>query len=306
MSEAVTIRCVGCDAKLRVKSRKADGRKITCPKCEQQFVIQLPSETLSDESPGPEVPTAAAGSPAAQATAVAPVPTAQVVPTDSAAAPAADAQATVEGSVVSWEEGIGDDKKFHIAHISPAGITHVLKIKDYAKFTQAVAAVNASPSDATEILLQLPKARQIRSDELSRVTYTETLSQLILLDDEGQKTKIPEGKEQADFFAAIQQHLGGAASEEEADAWAVMQSPLFILSVIAVIGGFMIWFTTICDPNYEASGRRSGMKQLMNWVGYKIGPFWMSVAVGGLAALVLAMMIYNLIKRPIRQVLEFT
>jgi hypothetical protein len=84
-----------------------------------------------------------------------------------------------------------------------------------------------------------------------------------------------------------------------------MKSPLFILSVIGVIGGFFIWFTTICEPNYEATGRKAGMKMLLNWVGYKVGPVWSSVAVGLLAALVLAMMIYQLIKRPIRQVLTY-
>ena len=48
------------------------------------------------------------------------------------------------------------------------------------------------------------------------------------------------------------------------------------------------------------------MKNLLNWVGYSIGPVWMSVAVGVLAALPLGLMIYQLIKRPIRQVLQFS
>ena len=108
------------------------------------------------------------------------------------------------------------------------------------------------------------------------------------------------------MFAAIRQHLGGAASEEEADAWSVMKTPLFVLTVIGVIGGFFIWFTAICEADYEASGRRAGMKALLNWLGCAIGPVWMSVAVGSLAALVLGMMIFQLIKRPIRQVLEFS
>jgi hypothetical protein len=47
------------------------------------------------------------------------------------------------------------------------------------------------------------------------------------------------------------------------------------------------------------------MKNLMNWLGYQIGPMWMSVIVGALAALVLGSMIFQLIKRPIRQVLEY-
>lgn len=134
----------------------------------------------------------------------------------------------------------------------------------------------------------------------------EQLNQLLLFDRDQRKTKFPEGKEQADVFAAIKQHPGGSESEEEADAWTVMQSPLFILAVIGVIGGFFIYVASISEPNYEASGRRAGMKNLINWLGYSIGPVWMSVAVGSLAAIVLGMMIYQLIKRPIRQVLTYS
>ncbi len=209
------------------------------------------------------------------------------------------------GTLVSWEEGIGDDKKYHIAHVSPAGITLVLKQKDYKTWVNVVAAANSAPGEAAAMLQQQPKAIQFAPGQISRATYARDLNQLSLFDRNGQKTKVPEGKEQAQVFAAISEHLGGTPSEEEADAWSVMQSPLFILAVIGVIGGFFIWFTTICDPNYEATGRRSGMKMLLNWVGYKVGPVWSSVAVGSLAALVLAMMLYQLIKRPIRQVLTY-
>jgi hypothetical protein len=156
------------------------------------------------------------------------------------------------------------------------------------------------------MLQQQPNAVHLAPSEISKATYAKDLNQLSLFDRSQQKTKIPEGKGQAEVFAAIKQHLGGAEGEEEADAWSVMQSPLFILAVIGVIGGFFIWFTTICDPSYEASGRRSGMKNLLNWVGYTIGPVWTSVAVGSLAALVVAMMTYQLIKRPIRKVLEYS
>jgi hypothetical protein len=214
--------------------------------------------------------------------------------------------AAAPGTLVSWEEGIGDDKKYHIAHVSPAGITLVRKLKDYANWQEVVAAANRSPGEAAAMLQRLPNAVQLAAGEISRVTYAQQLNQLTLFDRNKQKIKVPEGKEQAAVFAAIQQHLGGAASEEEADAWSVMQSPLFILAVIGVIGGFFIWFTTICDPTYEATGRRSGMKALLNWLGYTVGPVWMSVAVGSLAALVLGMMVYQLIKRPIRKVLEYS
>ena len=210
------------------------------------------------------------------------------------------------GTLVSWEEGIGDDKKYHIAHVSPEGIILVLKLKDYQQCQQVVAAAENSPSEAPAMLRQMDKAVLFQPSEIAQAKYAPQLNQLWLFDREQKKIKIPEGKEQADIFAAIQHHLGGTESEEEADAWAVMQSPLFILAVIGVIGGFFIWFTTICEPNYEATGRRSGMKQLLNWIGYKIGPVWMSVAVGALAALVLFSMISQLIKRPVRQVLEYS
>jgi len=218
----------------------------------------------------------------------------------------ATSETGTRGTLVSWEEGIGDDKKYHIAHVSPEGITLVCKMKDYKKWVDVVAAAKNSPGEAASMLQQVPKAIHLDPSKITKASYAKDLNQLTLFDQNQQKTKVPEGKEQAEVFAAIKEHLGGTEREEEADAWSVMQSPLFVLSVISVIGGFFIWFTTICEPNYEASGRRSGMKNLLNLVGYKIGPVWMSVAVGSLAALVLGMMIYQLIKRPIRQVLEYS
>ncbi len=218
----------------------------------------------------------------------------------------ATGNASAAGTLVSWEEGIGDDKKYHIAHVSSAGITLVLKVKDYKVWVESVAAAKTSPDEAAAMLQQLPKAVHFAPGKISRATYSKDLNQLALFDQDQHKTKVPEGKGQADLFAAIQQHLGGTEGTEEADAWSVMQGPLFTLAVIAVIGGFCIWFTTISDPSYVASGRKSGMKNLLNWIGYSIGPVWMSVAVGSLAAIVLGLMSYQLIKRPIRQVLAYS
>jgi len=82
------------------------------------------------------------------------------------------------------------------------------------------------------------------------------------------KDTYPGRKQQADLLAAMRQDFEGEQSEEEADAWSVMRTPLFILAVIVVIGGFFIWFTTVYESDYEASGRRSGMKTLLNWLGY--------------------------------------
>jgi hypothetical protein len=178
------------------------------------------------------------------------------------------------GTLVSWEEGIGDDKKYHIAHVSPAGITLVRKMKDHAKWQAAVAAATSSPGQVAAMLQQMPGAVQLAPSEISKATYAKDLNQLALFDRSQQKIKVPEGKEQAKVFAALKQHLGGTESEEEADAWSVMQTPLFILAVIAVIGGFFIYFTAISEPDYEATGRRAGMKQMLNWLGYTIGPVW--------------------------------
>jgi hypothetical protein len=215
----------------------------------------------------------------------------------------ATGKADAPGTLVAWEEGIGDDKKYHIAHVSPEGITLVCKMKDYRQWVDAVAATKNAPAEAAANLKNMPKAVHFSSSEITKVTFALQLGQLTLFRQNRQKTKIPEGKEQAEVFAAIKQHLGGAESEEEADAWSVMKSPLFILALIAVIGGFFIYVTTICEPNLQATGRRAGMKVLLNWIGYTIGPVWMSLAVGALAALDLGMMSYQLVKRPIRQVL---
>ena len=181
-------------------------------------------------------------------------------------------QASDPATLLSWEEGIGDDKKYHIAHVSPEAIILVLKMKDYAKWVEVVAVARSLPGEAAAKLQQLPKAVHLAPNEISRVTYADGLNQLTLFHQDEKKTKVPGGKKLAEVFAAIKLHLGGTESQEEADAWSVMQSPLFTLTVIGVIGGFLIWFTTICEPEYVASGRRSGMKNLLNQVGYSIGP----------------------------------
>lgn len=211
---------------------------------------------------------------------------------------------SLSGSLIKWQNGIGDDTKYHIAHVTSEGITLVSKMTDHAKWQEAVTKAECLPNEAATNLQQVPKAIFIPKNQLAKSTYAEKLWQLNLFDTAGKKFVVPEGKEQSQVFAAIKEYLGGEASEEEADAWSVMQSPLFVLAVLGVIGGFFIWFTTICEPNYEATGRKQGMKVLMNWIGYKIGPFWMSLAVGSLAAIVLGSMTYQLIKRPIRQVLS--
>src|SRR5687767_1401407 len=102
--------------------------------------------------------------------------------------------AAATGTLVSWEEGIGDDKRYHIAHVSPQGITLVRKITDYKKWVDAVAAAKGSPSQAAAMLQQLPKAVHLEPSAITKATYAKDLNQLTLFDRGQQKTKVPEGK----------------------------------------------------------------------------------------------------------------
>ena len=76
-----------------------------------------------------------------------------------------------QGALVAWEEGIGDDKKYHIAYVLPTGITLVLKMKNHAKWQQAVAAANQAPGNAAALLQQLPGAVHFARSEISKATY---------------------------------------------------------------------------------------------------------------------------------------
>ncbi len=212
----------------------------------------------------------------------------------------------ISETLVCFEEGIGNDKKYHIAHVSPLGLTFIRKLKDYAKYQQLVREARDMPDNAVELLQSDSKAEVHPLETIARVTYAEQLNQLYLFDKQGKRTPIPDGtdKAQEKLFTAFKQ-FGGSQSEEEADAWSVLKTPLFALSVIAVIGGFFIHFTTICEPTYIATGRRAGMNQLLNTVGYTIGPVWASIVVALLAAAIVSFAICLLIKRPIRQILSF-
>lgn len=208
--------------------------------------------------------------------------------------------------LVFWEEGIGDDKKYHIAHVSSLGLTFVRSLKDYAKYQQLVHHANEMPANAVQLLQADPKAEVHALPALGRVTFAEQLNQLYLFDKRGKRTVIPDGKgdPQAKIFTALKR-FGGSISEEEADAWSVLKTPLYALAFVAAIGGFFIWFTTICEPDFTATGRRSGMKQLLNSIGLAIGPFWASVIVAVFALPMVGLAIYLLVKRPVRQVLSF-
>lgn len=211
------------------------------------------------------------------------------------------------GTLVAWTFNSGDATKSHIVHIDGTGLAWVLGIKKPEEFGRLVGEMTKQPAEAATLIEGQKGGRLLPREQLARVAYTEQLNQLTIVDIADKKQHIPDGKEgeQGQIFEAVQQHLGGTPREEDADAWSVMKSPLFALAVVAAIGGFMIWFASISDPNAEISGRRSGMKRLLNWLGYTIGPTWMSVIVGVIALFIIVFMVSLLIKRPQRQVLEF-
>lgn len=223
----------------------------------------------------------------------------------SASAPAAPPDTA--GTLVAWTYHDGDAEKSHVVHVDRAGLAWLLKLKQPEVFGRLVGEATRQPAEAAATIAAQKGGRRLPREELACVKYAEQLNQLTVIDKTGRKQHMPEGKggEQKKIFEAVGRHLGGAAREEDADAWSVMKVPLFALSVVAVIGGFFIWFTTISDPNAEITGRRAGMKRLLNWLGYTVGPVWSSVIVGTIAALILGFMIFLLVKRPRRQVLEF-
>ena len=50
MSSAISIQCPHCQATLKLKNRKAVGKKVPCPKCKQPFVVKpLPEAEDEDD-----------------------------------------------------------------------------------------------------------------------------------------------------------------------------------------------------------------------------------------------------------------
>lgn len=212
-----------------------------------------------------------------------------------------------DSTLVLWSTGSGNNTVSHLVHIDATCIAWLLNIKKTKILENLLGQMSVRPTERAAIISAESKGKCLSREKLARVTYSETLKQLSIFDEEGKQQKILDGKEneQRRIFEGVRDHLGGNASEEEADAWSVMQSPLFALAVTAAIGGFLIFLAANSDPNYEATGRRSGMKQLVNWLGYTIGPTWMSVIVGAIAMGIFSFMLYLLVKRPLREVLSF-
>ncbi|MFN0052971.1 MAG: DUF1559 domain-containing protein [Planctomycetales bacterium] len=44
MSDAISVECPNCQARLKLKNRNAVGKKVPCPKCQQSFVVEAPPE----------------------------------------------------------------------------------------------------------------------------------------------------------------------------------------------------------------------------------------------------------------------
>lgn len=215
---------------------------------------------------------------------------------------------TNTGTLTAWISGSGDSKSFNLVHVAAEGVTLSLNVKNQKTWAEIATAATESPEQASSLMQEQTKSTFLAANEISKTTFSEKLNQLFLFDQNLKKTKVPEGDEleQAEIFAAIKQHLGGKESEQEADTWAILQKPLMSLSITGLFGGGFIWFTTIADPNYEATGRRSGMKNLFNWLAYTVGTFWASVAVAAIMAVLVGMLVSQLVKRPIVKVLEYS
>ena len=144
-------------------------------------------------------------------------------------------------------------------------------------------------------------------ERLARVTYAPSLDQLSYTDADGKRRAIAEEQngEHAQIFESIQHHLGGSLEDEEADTWSAIKGPLTLLGFVVLIGGIVIAASLGADPDAEITGRRRGMKQLMNWLGYTVGTPILSVIVGLLVLASLAFVIHRVVKRPQRQALVF-
>ncbi|MDA0834802.1 MAG: hypothetical protein O2955_12840 [Planctomycetota bacterium] len=49
MSDVITVSCPECETKLRLKDRRAVGKRIKCPKCEVPFLVEVPSNAVEDD-----------------------------------------------------------------------------------------------------------------------------------------------------------------------------------------------------------------------------------------------------------------
>lgn len=290
MPDTIYTKCTNCESKIRVKNRNVAGKKTRCPKCEETFVIRLYKASSSSKSVNKETDTPG---------------TSPKIASKEKAPPKTLADRF--GKLISWTDGDdADTRRYHMVHVSPDGIILAAKIRS-DEFSRFGLEANVKPASVPKILQQSSKAIQIPLSQLAKATFVEHLKQLELFDVNRKKTKVPSGEEQeqAEVFAAIKQHCGGHESEDAAGAWSVIKSQLGNLIVIAILGGLAMMIATTSSAHYHATGRRAGMKKLLNWVGYSIGPFWMSVIVGGVAAFAIGRLLLLLLNRPKRRVLEF-
>lgn len=212
-----------------------------------------------------------------------------------------------KAAVVAWQSGSGKDKLWHIVHINSAGLTCALDLTERNQLQQLVDQASATPAKAAEVLAAHKGAKQLTRDKLSRVTYVKLLKQLTVIDTAGKKHHIAYGDqgEQEAIFEAVNEHLGGTTSEEEADAWSVVKNALFALVVTIFAGGLFTKLAMDASPDHVATGRRAATEQALNNLLYKIGPIWTAGIFAAVAIGIATPMVLRLMNRPKRQVLAF-
>lgn len=215
------------------------------------------------------------------------------------------------GCLVVWTSNSGDNKKSHLLHVDSAGITWMLNAKKPDAIRRLLEMISEKPAETAAIMKSDLNAYHLPRERLIGVNYIEKLNQLTIQYDtmygksKKQKIAFGDGNEQRMIFEGIHKYLNGSLSEEDADAWSVMKGPLIGLAVTGFFGGLLFVVSTEADPNYEATGRRRGLKQLFNWVGYTVGPTWISIIAGAIALGIFGYMMVSLVNRPQRKVLGF-
>lgn len=222
--------------------------------------------------------------------------------------PAAGSEAAQQGGLLfTWNTGSGDSARVHVVHVEPAGLSWLVNIGDKNVCTKLLDAINANPAETAKAIAEAKKGRRVSREELEKVTYSKSLKQLTFVDRAGKNHHIPTGNEgqQEAIYAAVGEKLRGAAGKEDVDTWSAIKNPLGGLAITLVFGALAVFLAADSEPNKEFTGRRRGMAQLLNKIGYSVGPMWMSVIVAGIAMIFVVPMIRRLMSRPTRDVLSF-
>lgn len=211
------------------------------------------------------------------------------------------------GLLFTWNTGSGDSARVHVVHVDSSGLSWLVNIGDKDVCTLLLNAIAANPAETAKAIAEAKKGRRVSRDELDKVTYSKSLKQLTFVDRAGKNHHIPAGNEgqQEAIYAAVGEKLRGTAGEEDVDVWSAIKTPLGGLALTAVFGAMAIFLAADSEPNKEFTGRRRGMAQLLNKIGYTVGPMWMSVIAAGIAMIFIVPMIRRLMSRPKRDFLSF-